>query len=85
MGRNFSRVCCNRTSGCGYGFKLKEGIFRLDIRKEFFTVRVVKQWNGLPRETVDAPSLETFQVMLDGALNYLIYLKMSLLISGELD
>jgi len=59
-GRLFSRVCCNRTRGSG--FKLKQGRFRLDIRKKFFTMRLVKQWNMLPREVVDAPSLETFNL-----------------------
>ncbi|KFW04147.1 hypothetical protein N327_06246, partial [Fulmarus glacialis] len=54
------------------GFKLKEGRFKLDIRKKFFTVRVVKHWNRLPREVADAPSLETFKVRLDGALSNLI-------------
>ncbi|KFM05413.1 hypothetical protein AS27_15851, partial [Aptenodytes forsteri] len=54
------------------GFKLKEGRFRLDIRKKFFTLRVVKHWHRLPREMVDAPSLETFKVRLDGALSNLI-------------
>jgi len=49
------------------GFKLKVGRERLDIRKKFFTVRVVKHW--LPREVVDAPSLETLKVRLDGALS----------------
>ncbi|KFQ03073.1 hypothetical protein N330_11728, partial [Leptosomus discolor] len=54
------------------GSKQKEGRFRLDIRKKFFTVRVVKHWNRLPREVVEAPSLETFKVRLDGALSNLI-------------
>ncbi|KFR13546.1 hypothetical protein N306_02224, partial [Opisthocomus hoazin] len=54
------------------GFKLKEGRFRLDIRKEFFTMRVVKHWNRLPREIVDAPSLKTFKARLDGALSHLV-------------
>ncbi|KFQ95404.1 hypothetical protein Y956_16057, partial [Nipponia nippon] len=54
------------------GFKLNEGRFRRDIRKKFFTMRVVKHWNRLPREAVDAPSLETFKVRLDRALSNLI-------------
>ncbi|KGL96496.1 hypothetical protein N301_11876, partial [Charadrius vociferus] len=53
-------------------FKLKEGRFRLDIRKKFFTVRVVRHWNRLPREAVDAPSLEVFKARLDGALSSLV-------------
>ena len=68
--RLLSRVCCNRTGG-NY-FKLKEGRFRLDIRKKFFTVRMVKHWIRLPRQVVDAPSLETFRVRLDHALSNLI-------------
>ncbi|KFR11088.1 hypothetical protein N306_02496, partial [Opisthocomus hoazin] len=52
--------------------KLKQGRFRLDIRKKFFTMRVVKHWHRLPREVVDAPSLETFKARLDGALSNLI-------------
>jgi len=52
---------------------------------KFFTVRVVKHWNRLPREMIGAPSLETFKVRLDGALSNLSYLKMPLIIAGELD
>ncbi|KFQ03656.1 hypothetical protein N329_00793, partial [Haliaeetus albicilla] len=66
----FSRACCYRTRG--NGFKLKEGRFRLDIRKKFVRMRVVKHWSRLPREVVDAPSLETFKVRLDGVLSNLI-------------
>ncbi|KFQ72438.1 hypothetical protein N335_10213, partial [Phaethon lepturus] len=53
-------------------FKLKEGRFRLGIRKKFFTLRVVKHWHRWPGEVVDAPSLETSQVRLDGALSNLL-------------
>ncbi|KFQ78995.1 hypothetical protein N335_03757, partial [Phaethon lepturus] len=66
----FTRACSNRTRG--NGFKLKESRFRLDPRKKFFTTRVVKHWPRLPRDVIDAPSLETFQVRLDGALSNLI-------------
>jgi len=52
--------------------KLRKGRFRLDIRKIFFIMRVVKHWNKLPREAVEAPSLETFKVRLDGALSNLV-------------
>jgi len=65
-----TRVCSDRTSG--NHFKLKEGRFRLDIRKKFFTMRVVKHWNRLPREVVDATSLEMFKARLDGALSSLV-------------
>ncbi|KFQ70716.1 hypothetical protein N335_01925, partial [Phaethon lepturus] len=54
------------------GFKLKEGRFKRGIKKTFFTMRVVKHWHRLPREVVDAPSLITFKVRLDGALSNLI-------------
>ncbi|KFW68015.1 hypothetical protein AS28_04553, partial [Pygoscelis adeliae] len=54
------------------GFKLKEGRIRIDIRKKFFTMRVMRHWNRLPREVVDAPSLEVFKARLDGALSNLV-------------
>jgi len=57
----------------------------LGIRKRFFTVGVKRHWHRLPREVVDAPSLGTFKVRLDGSLSNLMKLLMSLLIAGELD
>ncbi|KFQ87280.1 hypothetical protein N337_07097, partial [Phoenicopterus ruber ruber] len=54
------------------GFTLKQGRFSLDIRKKFFLMRVVRHWNRLPREAVDAPSLEVFKARLDGALSNLV-------------
>jgi len=67
---HFTRACSDRTRG--NGFKLKEGRFRLHIRKKFFTMRAVKHWNRLSRETVDAPSSEVFKARLDRALSNLL-------------
>ena len=76
-------MCSDRTRG--NGSKLKEGRFRLDIGKKFFTLRVVKHWHWLPREAVAAPSLAVFKARLDGALSTLIWWKMSLLMAGGLE
>ncbi|KFW12346.1 hypothetical protein N326_11583, partial [Eurypyga helias] len=54
------------------GYKLKSGRFRLDVRKKFFTERVVRHWDRLPRAAVDAPSLEVFKARLDVALCNLV-------------
>ena len=47
---------------------MREGRLRLDIMGRFFTERVLRCWNRLPREVVDATSLEVFKTRLDGAL-----------------
>ena len=66
----FTRPCSDRTTG--NGFKLKEGRFRLDTRKKFFTVMVVRHWNRLPREVTDVPSLEVFKAGLGGTLSNVV-------------
>ena len=68
--RLFMRVDSDRTRG--NGFKLRQGRFRLNIRRNFFTQRVVTHWNKLPKEAVDAPSLEAFKARLDVALGSLV-------------
>ena len=50
---------------------IKEGRFRLDVRGKFFTMTVVRCWNRLPREAVDALSLEVLKARLDGAVGSL--------------
>jgi len=76
-------VCSDRTRG--NGSKLKEGRLRLDIRKKFFTMRVVRHWNRLPREAVAALSLAVLKARLDGALSKLVWCEMSLLMAGGLE
>ena len=51
---------------------MKEGRFRLDAREKFITRRAVRCWNRLPREVVNAPSLEVFKARLDGTLGSLV-------------
>ena len=54
------------------GFKLKEGRVILDVRKNFFTQSMVRLWNRLSREVVDAPSLEAFKSRMNEVLGILI-------------
>ena len=70
-GERFMRVDSGRTRE--NGFKRRQGRLRLDIRKKFFTQRVVMHWNRLSKEVVDAPSLEAFKARLDVALGSLVW------------
>jgi len=79
----FTRVCSGRTRG--NSSKLDEGRIRIDIRKKFFPMRVVRPWRRLPREAVAAPSLAVLKARLDGALSTLGWWKMSLLMAGGLE
>ena len=66
----FTWVDSNRTRG--NGFKLRQGRFRLDTRRKFFTQRVVMHRNKLPKEVVDATSLKAFTARLDVGLDSLV-------------
>jgi len=64
-------VASNRTRGNGH--KLKHRKFQLNMKKNFFTLRVTEHWSRMPREVVGSPSLETFKTHLDKVLCSLLW------------
>ena len=78
----FTRVDSDGTRG--NGFNLRQERFRLDTRRKFFTQRVVTHWHRLPKEVVDAPSLEAFKARLDVALGSLVCWLVALHTAGGL-
>jgi len=81
--RLFVRVDGDRTRG--NGFKLRQGRFRLDMRRKFFPPEGGDALNRLPKEAVDAPSLQAFKARLDVALGSLVCWLATLHTAGGLE
>ena len=67
--QQFTTVDSDRTSGNGCKMQQR---FRFDIRRKFFTQKVMTHWNRLPKGIVDVPSPEAFKARLDVSLGSLV-------------